>query len=92
MLLVNRYDVGAADENLLHWHIKQSTERKQVIHFGQADPTLPFVNGLRFFKAKVGLQIPNRQPTLLPQARDIFPGCAHVDGRKRVKRESCDAE
>ena len=46
--------------------------------------TLPLVNGLRFFKAKVSLQIPDSQSTFLAQPDNIRTGSNGIDDPERL--------
>ena len=71
-------------QDILHRHIQQSAQSVQVVNGGQALSSLPLVDCLGFFKAEVGLQIPNSQAACLAQAHDVLAGFDHVDYRKRL--------
>ena len=52
-------------QDFLHRHIQQSAQSVQVVNGGQAFSSLPLVDCLGFFKAEVGLQIPNSHAAFL---------------------------
>ena len=65
---------------LVQRHLKERTQRIQVIHGGKALASLPLVDGLRLLKAEIGLQVADGQPPLLAQAQDIGAGGSGARG------------
>jgi len=86
-LLLKHYDIRFCVcwyQNVLHRYFQQSAQSVQVVNSRQAFSALPLVDGLGFFKAKVGLQIPNGHAAFFPQAHDVLSGFDHIDHRKRL--------
>ena len=73
----------SGNDDFVHGHLEQSTQGIEVIYAGKALPSLPFVDGLRFLKAKIGLEVTDRQATILPKPTNIRSGGHRIDNRKR---------
>lgn len=66
-------------QDVVHGHVQQGAQGKEVVHRGQALPPLPLVDGLGLLKAKELLEVPDGQPLRLPQPADVGPGGRKVD-------------
>ena len=71
-------------QNLLHGHIQDAGKRHQVVHSGQADTVLPFVDSLRGRKAQEFLEFPDGNSGAFTQDADILSGFVQIHYRMRI--------
>lgn len=69
-------------QDVLDGYPQKVAEGIKVVDAGQSFPVLPFIDGLRRVKAKVLLQIRDRQSPGDTKGIDVPPGRDHVDGRE----------
>ena len=73
-------------QDVVHGHIQQGAQGVEVVHRGQAFPTLPLVDGLGLLKTEKLLQVPDGQALGLPQPADVSPCGGKVDDRELIQK------
>ena len=60
------------NQDLIHWNLKEISECVKIIYRGEGFAFLPFINGARFSKAKIALQVSDGHTALHAQSADVI--------------------